>query len=131
MMFLISDPFRSEFCTVLNADQTFPTSWSRYTPQAGPPAAATLQAMGVDVRSARIVLEGLAGDLDRAVVVYEQRLSAQQEAFERLLVLRPSCHTITHTRTCTNAHMHTRAHILAPLLLAYMSIPCWGVVGGE
>ena len=57
-----------------------------YTPQAGPPAAATLQAMGVDVRSARIVLEGLAGDLDRAVEVYEQRLSAQQEAFDRLMV---------------------------------------------
>jgi hypothetical protein len=60
-----------------------------YSPQAGPPAAATLQAMGVDVRSARIVLEGLAGDLDRAVVVYEQRLSAQQEAFERLSVRPP------------------------------------------
>jgi hypothetical protein len=58
-----------------------------YTPQAGPAAAATLQAMGIDVRSARIVLEGLAGDLDRAVEVYERRLSAQQEAFERLMVL--------------------------------------------
>ena len=32
-----------------------------HTPEAGPPAAGCLTAMGVDVRTARVVVEGLAG----------------------------------------------------------------------
>eukprot|EP01048_Picozoa_sp_COSAG05_P008953 COSAG05_NODE_708_length_7825_cov_14.966865_5_plen_46_part_00 len=40
----------------------------------------------MQVPTAQLVLEGLAGDVDRAVSVYESRLAAHQDSYERLQV---------------------------------------------